>query len=154
MSLYGDPDELDRLAAQLLEHAARARQHAADHARRAQNTRWVSTAADACRARLAADRTDVDRATERLEQAAAALRAHAQQVRHTVVLIARYEREVTDWFAHQLSSLGHGLESAGRTLSRAGAPWLSWPIGPHNLPAPGDRRWLEVGTFLRGQGVL
>jgi hypothetical protein len=32
-------------------------------------------------------------------------------------------------------------------------PWLNWPFTPQSLPPAGDLRWLDVGAFLRGQGV-
>ncbi len=157
---YGDPDGLDRLAARLRERAGEIRRDAAGHQRQGQAAHWVSTAAQAYRERVAADRADADRAAAELEHAADVLRAHAQQVRETIALIERYEREVTSWFEHQARSLAHTVEdavdSAGRAVNRlvADVPWRSWPIGPTNLPVPGDARWLEVGEFMRRQGVL
>jgi hypothetical protein len=72
-------------------------------------------------------------------------------------LIATYEREATAWFEHQARSLADrmvgAVESAGRTMKTV-VDQGTWPIGPHNLPAAGDKRWLEVGEFMRRQGVI
>jgi hypothetical protein len=158
--MYGDPDELDRLARRLSARAAAVRAHADDHVRRGQAAHWMSSSAQAYRDRVARDRVGADRAAVELERAAAALRAHAQQVRETVAMIARYEREATAWFEHRAGSVLHTAENvvdtAGRAVGRliADAPWSTWPIGPDNLPGPGDRRWLDVGRFMRGKGVL
>jgi hypothetical protein len=151
---------LDRIAARLEARAASVRQHAADHQRQGQAARWVSTAAQAYRDRVAEDRAEADRAADAMEHAAAVLRAHAQRVRERIALIARYEADALDWFARQARSLADGVEnvidSAGRVVEQlvAEAPWSTWPIGPQNLPAPGDMKWLEVGSFLRRQGVM
>lgn len=160
MSLYGDPDELDRLAGVLQARATQVRQHAADHVRQGQAVRWVSTAAQAYRDRIARDRADAERAAESLEQAAALLRAHAAQVRETLALIARFEREARAWFEGQARSLAERVEDAVDTAGRivkdlvGKPPWIGWPIGPDNLPGSGDMRWLDVGRFMRGQGVI
>jgi hypothetical protein len=143
--MYGDPDALDRLAGQLRERAGEVRRHADDHVRAGHAARWVSTAAQAYQDRIGQDRRDADRVAAELGRAADALHAHARRVRETLALIARYEREASAWF-----------EAAGRLARKVvpEAPWGTWPIGPHNLPASGDVRWLEVGRFMRGQGVL
>jgi LmbE family N-acetylglucosaminyl deacetylase len=158
--MYGDPDELDRLARRLSVRAADVRRHADDHVRQGQAAHWVSSSAQAYRDRVARDRVAADRVAAELEQAAAALRAHAQQVRETVATIARFEREATEWFEHQSRSVLHRAEGAVDTAGRlvkhlvADAPWSTWPIGPHNLPSPGDMKWLDVGRFMRGKGLL
>ncbi len=160
LRLYGDPDSLDQLANRLTSRAGEIRQHAADHQRQGQAAHGVSAAAQAYRDRVAADRADADRAAAELAHAAELLRAHAQRVRETIALIDRYEREVTSWFEHQARSLAHTVEdvvdSAGRAVKRLveDVPWGTWPVGPGNLPAPGDARWLEVGEFMRRQGAI
>jgi hypothetical protein len=160
LTMYGDPDELDRLAGMLNTRAATVRRDADDHVRRGQSAHWVSSSARAYRDRVARDRVTVDRAAADLDGAAAALRAHAQRVRETVALIARYERQATEWFDRQARSLVDTAEGVADTAGRmvkhlvADPPWSTWPIGPHNLPAPGDLGWLEAGRFLRGKGVL
>jgi uncharacterized protein YukE len=158
--LYGDPDALDRLAGRLRERAGEVRRHADEHVRSGQAARWVSVAAQTYRDRIGQDRQDADRVAAELERAADALCAHAQRVRETLALIARYEREATAWFERQAASLRDAAEdvvdTAGRLVRKVvhEVPWSTWPVGPHNLPAPGDMRWLEVGRFMRERGVL
>jgi hypothetical protein len=160
LPLYGDPDELDRLAGRLRDNATRLRQGAADHQRRGEMSHWVSTAARECRNAIAQDRADVDRAADAIDHAAAVLREHAQQIRHEVALIAKYEREATAWFEHQARSLAgrveDALDSAGHAVKQlfSDPPWRTWPIGPDSLPATGDMKWLEVGDFMRRQGAI
>ncbi|HEX8630166.1 MAG TPA: hypothetical protein VF755_18565 [Catenuloplanes sp.] len=160
MALYGDPDALDRLAGRLRARATEIRQHADDHVRRGHAARWVSASARTYRDRVARDRTDADRAAAELERAAELLRAHAQEVRETLAMIARFEREATAWFERQARGLVDRVEdavdAAGRTVRRliSDPPWSGWPIGPADLPAPGDRKWLDVGRFMQDKGVL
>jgi hypothetical protein len=159
-SFYGDPAELDRLAGQLGRQAAEVRRHAADHVRQGHAASWVSSAAQEYRDRITQDEAEADRTAAELERAAALLRAHADEVREKLAEIARIEQAATAWFEHRARSLmdtaEHVVDSAGRLVRKLvhDAPWSMWPIGPHNLPASGDMRWLEVGGFLRGQDVL
>ena len=152
MTIPGDPDELERLADALVARAGQVRQHAADHQRQGYAARWVSSSADGYRDRVAGDTAACDRAASELEQAAAVLRKHAEQVRHVLALIGEFERAVTDWFTRHAS----WLENAANAVTEAVGlpPWAGWPVGPHNLPGTGDPRWLEVGRFMRGQGVI
>ena len=157
MALYGDPDELDRLAARLRDRAAHIRDEAATHEVRGQAARWVSDAATAYRERLSRDRAEVERQAAEIEHAAALLDEHAENVRQTLAEIARIEREAREWFVATGRSIadraGDVVEAAGRALQR-GLPWRNWPVQPDTLPEAGDMRWLEVGRFMRGQGVL
>ncbi|MGI5238877.1 hypothetical protein [Dactylosporangium sp. CA-139066] len=145
LSLYGDPDELDRLADRLRDRAAECRTCAEDHERQAGATAWHSVAADQCRQRIYEDRLAADQAAADLEHAAQVLRAHAQVVRERLALIARYEREITGWF-----------DRAGSLIRRVASevPWSGWPYSPQNLPPTGDLRWLDVGAFMQRQGVI
>jgi hypothetical protein len=160
LPLYGDPDELDRLAGQLRNKAAQVRQCAADHQRRGEASRWVSTTARACRDAIAADRAAADRTADAIEQAAVVLQKHAQQTRNEVALIAKYERQATAWFEHQARSLAGRVEGVLDSVEQVGKrllsdpPWRTWPIGPDSLPAAGDMKWLEVGDFMRRQGAI
>ncbi|MBO3736881.1 WXG100 family type VII secretion target [Actinoplanes flavus] len=160
MGLYGDPDELDRLAARLREKAARIRDEAATHEARGHAAAWVSDGAAAYRERLSRDRAEVARQAAGIDHAAALLTEHAESVRQIIADIARIERETRQWFVDTGKSLVDRaddlIEAAGRTLRRGltEPPWVDWPFRPDNLPAAGDVRWLEVGRFLRGEGAL
>lgn len=101
------------------------------------------------------------------------LRKHAAQLRETVAVIKNVEGAVTDWFEGTInefnqavknveSAVGATVDSVGRALGLDGnapahqptPPWLRWPYQPGNLPPAGDKAWLDVGDFLRKQGVL
>ena len=106
--MYGDPDALDRLAAGLQQHATAVREHADEHQRLGQAARWVSIAAPAYRDKVAQDKAAAYRAADRIDAAAAALRVHAQEVRETLAMIARFERDATQWFtdtAHKVANM-------------------------------------------------
>jgi uncharacterized protein YukE len=159
--MYGNPDELDRLAKQIDQHADEVRKRGADIVAKAAAMQWKSAAADACRRAIGEDRAKLDAVADRLNTAAAALRKHAQEVREKIAEIGRIEHAVTGWFHDQLTNLqrvGHGVESGVRhvlgTSGSSEAPWASWPHQPGNLPPSGDKAWLDVGSFLRKQGVL
>lgn len=152
--LYGDPDELDRLAHKLRGRADAVRYETEDQVLRASAAQWVSTAAEAYRRQLASRRKDAARAAEELEQAAAALQAHAQEVRDLVARIARIEQDVTEWFSNKARELVDAVGSAIRRIAHGDLPWSGWPYTPQSLPPPGDKGWLDVGAFMRRQGVL
>ena len=164
LSLYGDPDELDRLATELRSDADSVRQQAAAQMNRALTSHWVSVAATTYQDRLA-DRVAVaNAAADSMDEAAAALNAHAQEVREVLARIAAIEEAARRWFGRALDEFQENgivqgaMGIAGRVvdvLDRVlpDPPWLSWPFTPHSLPPAGDLRWLDVGAFLRGQGV-
>jgi hypothetical protein len=106
------------------------------------------------RDRLAGDRAEAARAAEHLEQAAAALQAHAQAVRDLLATIERTEHEVSEWFSSKAKEALSAVGSVVNRVVHGDMPWSGWPYTPHSLPAPGDMRWLEVGQFMRRQGVL
>ncbi|MEU4558758.1 hypothetical protein AB0F72_10220 [Actinoplanes sp. NPDC023936] len=86
MAFYGDPAELDRLAAglrdkaaripdkaaRIRDDAARIRDDAAAYEARGRTARWVSGAATAYQRQLSRDRVDTDRQAAEIEHAAAA----------------------------------------------------------------------------------
>ncbi len=151
---YGDPDELDRLACKLRSRAADVRTHASDQVRRAGSARWVSDAAEAYRNELAGRCRDADRAAAGLERAATALEAHAQEVRERLATISRIEQQVSDWFSRKAHEVKDAVEGLVRKVSDGEPQWSGWPYTPQSLPPTGDKRWLDVGEFMRRQGVL
>jgi hypothetical protein len=115
ITVPGDPDELERLADLLMARAGQVHQRAADHLRQGYTARWMSVSADAYRDRIARDTAGCDRVAAGLEQAAAVLRKHAEQVRHVLALIAEFEHEVTGWFTRH----ANWLENAAGVVSEA-----------------------------------
>ena len=158
--MYGDPDALDKLAAGLKKHATEVREHADEHQRLGQAARWVSTAAQAYRDKVTQDKAAAYQVADRIDAAAAALRAHAQEIRETLAVIARFERAATEWFNETAHKVANTFEDVVDTATGAvkrlfsDPPWKTWPIGPASLPGPGDKQWLDVGAFLQKKGVL
>jgi hypothetical protein len=99
--IYGDPDELDRLAGRLRSRADGVRRITDDHVTRGNAAHWQSVSAQTYRDRLVRDGAEAERVAEHLEQAAAALQAHAQEVRDLVAIIERTEHEVSEWLAEK-----------------------------------------------------
>ncbi|TKJ25725.1 putative T7SS-secreted protein [Blastococcus sp. CCUG 61487] len=116
MGLYGDPDALDALAAELGQRAKRVRAAGEDHRMRGDSARWVSDAASAYRRQLATDCASVDAAADGMEEAAELLRRHADEVRERIAAIARAEQAVRGWLAEQVQRGGELLEDAGDLL--------------------------------------
>lgn len=163
MAFYGDPDELDRLAGQIAAAAAHVREQAGQARTKASTTQWQSTAATAFRGQVERDAAALDRSADELDRAAAVLRAHAATVRARIAEIRAIEHAVTDWFGREIRALENAASQAWHAMTHPGEtirrlipepPWTSWPWTPASLPAPGDKEWLEVGRFMRGQGVL
>lgn len=63
---------------------------------------------------------------------------------------------MTQWFGDQLRTLDRMADGVTDAVSQAAKdpPWSVWQWKPHTLPVPGDKAWLEVGEFLRRQGVF
>jgi uncharacterized protein YukE len=163
MGFYGDPDELDRLAGQITAAATHVREQAGQARNKASTTQWQSTAANAFRSQVDQDAAALERSADQLDQAAAVLRGHAATVRARIAEIRAIEHAVTDWFGREARALENAANNAWHAVTHPGEtirrlipepPWHSWPWGPASLPAPGDKEWLEVGQFMRGQGVL
>ena len=171
MAFYGDPDELDRIAARIEQRATDVRDHGLSMVTQAEAMRWKSIAADRCRETVAGDRTALDKAANGLDEAAAALRRHAQEVRELIAAIKRIAESVVNWFTGAIERFNQAVESfknavkdiaegIGDALGFGGdqpsppkPPWEGWRYGPDNLPPPGDKEWLEVGKFMQAQGV-
>jgi uncharacterized protein YukE len=163
MGFYGDPEELDRLAGQIAAAATHVREQAGQARNKAGSTQWQSISATEFRGQVDRDAAALERSAAELDRAAAALRAHAATVRARIAEIRAIEHAVTDWFGREARALEnaasnawHALTNPGETIRRLipEPPWNNWPWSPASLPASGDMEWLEVGQFMRGQGVL
>jgi hypothetical protein len=170
MSFYGNPDELDRLAVQIGRHAADVRTRGSEMDARARAMQWKSVAADRARETVTGDRRQLDETAQRLDEAATLLRRHAQEVRETIAKIKMFEQAVVSWFHSAVRAFDHAVDEFDNLVSGIARgvvrwvegghpepptpPWQSWPHQPDNLPPPGDKRWLEVGEFMRKRGVI
>ncbi|PPK67828.1 hypothetical protein V5P93_007170 [Actinokineospora auranticolor] len=171
MAFYGDPDELDRLAGQIEQRAEEVRRHGSDMDRQAGAMRWKSIAADRCRETVAGDRKALDGTADRLDEAAAILRGHAQQVRELIAAIKRIAESVVSWFtsaidrfnqavdafnkavSDMVDTVGSALGFGGDAPQAPRPPWEGWKYQPDNLPPAGDKQWLEVGQYMQARGV-
>lgn len=171
MAFYGDPDELDRIAARIEQRAEEIRGHGADIDSRAGAMRWKSIAAERCRETVAGDRRALEKVATRFDEAAAQLRRHAQELRELLAAIKRIAEGVVTWFNGAIDRFNQAVESfknavddvvdsVGSALGFGGdaprpprPPWEGWRYQPDNLPPPGDKEWLKVGEFMRAQGV-
>lgn len=157
MGLYGDPEELDRLAGVLREQAALVRASVVDHRRTAQSAPWMSVSADAYRAVMGKEVGRVETAAEHLDDAADALFRHAEVVRERLAMIARAEEAVRDWLeAHWQSAQRLAAEMAGTLVEFVDPlvrrfvenPWAGLPFDPFALPPTGEAGWLGVHASL------
>jgi uncharacterized protein YukE len=92
MSWYGDPEGLDRLGGRLAESAARVREQAARIRARAAGRRWRGTASDAFAVAVVQETARLDRAAGELDDASAAMHAHAEAVRAEIARLLAVER--------------------------------------------------------------
>jgi hypothetical protein len=109
----GDPDQLDALATRIAAEAETIRDRARLLHRHAAEVRWRSSAADAFRARIERDVTALGGAAAGLDDAAVALRRHADTVR------ARIQ------FLHEAAELARAIpgavvDAAGNVVDAAG----------------------------------
>jgi uncharacterized protein YukE len=109
MSWYGDPDDLDRQAAQLSAAADRVRDCRAVVLRSVGSGRWRGPAADAFRASVLAQLRALDRAAGELDDAAAALHRHADAVRDEIARLLTVERAATGLVRSGLSALAGAM---------------------------------------------
>lgn len=170
MSFYGDPDELDRLAGQIGRHAEDVRTRGSEMEARASAMRWKSVAADRAREVVTGDHRQLEETAQRLDEAAALLRRHAQEVRETIAKITMFEQAIVSWFDSAIKAFGQAVGEFEDLVSGIARgvihwfgggqpepptpPWRDWPHQPETLPPPGDKRWLDVGEFMRKQGVI
>ena len=162
MAWYGEPDVLDAHARRLSADAAgvRARAGALDAA--VAQLSWQGPASQAFRRSVERDADHLHRAARELDEAAAAMRAHAAEVQARLARIRALEQAVSGWFDDQLRSLQAAARAVADAVSDplaavrrvvADPPWTGWAWRPGTLPASGDKAWLEVGDYLRGRGV-
>jgi hypothetical protein len=120
VSWYGDPDDLDRLAARLAADAQHLRDAAADAVRAANTARWVSASARRYREVVAADSHHAREAAFGLDRAADLLRVHADQVREIAATMARLEHAAADWFRRHLGDVSLSRAQADLVPGLAG----------------------------------
>lgn len=138
LGLYGDPDALDAIAAELVQRARQVREAGEDHRAQARAARWVSAAASAYHRQLAVDCAAVDAAAEQMEEAAGLLRRHADEVRERLVAIACAEQAVRGWLSEQVQRGGEFLDDVGDLLGR--------------LPEAGADAWRGLAGQLTSRG--
>lgn len=172
MAFYGDPDELDRIAGQIETRAEEVRTRATEMDAKARAMHWKSIAADRCRELIGEDKRALHGVAERMDEAAAALRRHAQEVRELLAMIKNAMEKITGWFRSAVDTFNRAVEGfkdavkdiadgIGDALGFGGGdapkppqpPWQGWKWGPDNLPPEDDKAWLEVDEYLRQQGV-
>lgn len=105
MDWYGDPEALETSARGLAADADGVRDRARAVVRLAAATAWQGEAADAFRRAVEQDAATMARAAGELDEAAAALRAHAAQVRERLAQLRALEDAVTGWIGDRLEAL-------------------------------------------------
>ena len=140
MGVYGDPEALDALAAELDQRAREVRVAGEEHRAEGARTHWVSDAASAYRRQQRADCADVDAAADAMERAADLLRRHADEVRERIAAIARAEQAVRAWLSEQAARGGEALEDVGEFLG--------------DLPEAGADAWRSLSGQLGRLGFL
>ncbi|KJK51677.1 hypothetical protein UK23_06040 [Lentzea aerocolonigenes] len=170
--MYGNPDELDRIAAEIEKRADGVRDRAKKLDDDARKMEWHSVAAERCRETVGGDMRQLEKAADGLAEAAALLRRHAQEVRELIAMIKNVSEAVVGWFASAIDRFERALDAfnqAARDFANGVAdvlgfggsqppsppqpPWTGRKWGPDNLPPAGDKAWLEAGEYLRAQGV-
>lgn len=137
--MYGDPDGLDALAAEIAQRARDVYAAGAEHQREAERARWVSDAAAAYRRQVARDCADVHAAAEAMEQAAVLLRRHADELRQRLAEIARAEQAVRAWLSEQAARGDERFDDVAGLLGR--------------LPEAGADAWRQASGRLSRLGL-
>jgi uncharacterized protein YukE len=170
--MYGNPDELDRIAGEIEKRAEGVRGRAKEMDDKARGMVWQSVAAERCRETVGADKRQLEKAADGLTEAAASLRRHAQEVRELIAMVKRISEAVVGWFTSAIDRFNRAIDAfnqavrdfangvadvlgfgGGQPPQPPQPPWTGWKWGPDNLPPAGDKAWLEAGEYLRGQGV-
>lgn len=151
--MYGDPKRLYALAAEIERREDDLRHRLAVLRDTMHRTEWASVAAVKHRARLGEDLEAIAQCADRLSNAAAELRAHADTVAARLAAIAEAERKVRDWFERAAGSL---KADVANVIDRVGdafdaiTPWDGWPWQPDNLPPTGHVAWLDAARLVGG----
>ena len=117
MSLLPDPAELYATADHIGRHADALRARAAQLASAAANARWESTAARAFRAKVDALGHDMNRAANRIDDAAESLRRHAGRIEAELAL-QRAVVHGAERLARDAGRLGHRAVHDAQTVAR------------------------------------
>lgn len=149
--MYGNPEELDRLAAALHTQAEGVRDQVRARLAQSEGATWRSAAADAWQERVRQETRQGLATADRMDEAAAALAAHAERCREVLAEIAAVEERVRGWFTDRWRD----LQGAGREVAEgADAAVRDLGRGLSQLPPSGDVRWLEVPGLLSRGGPL
>lgn len=140
MSVLGNPDQIEALAARLERDAAHLDDIGNDLVRRLDQAWWRCAKADRYRNEMRARRADAGRRAEDFRAIAADLRRHAQSVRQTMTRINGLERNIRNWMRQAAAN------------PNAKPPWEQWGIRIR-LPASGDPAWLDLQRTLARFGV-
>lgn len=90
---------------------------------------WKSVAADLAREMVTGDRRKLDETAQRLDEAAALLRRHAQEVRETIAKIKMFEQTVVSWFESTVKAFNQEVDKCEQLPQR---------FAGSNLSIPGD----------------
>lgn len=159
--MYGDTAVIRRLAGRLDERAEELRRTATRLGAAAEGAHWWSVSAEAMRARVEERAALLERLASDYEEAAVALRHHADEVDEIKALIARIEREVSSLIEgaiDRLRAAGHalvkGVEDGVKAVGRLVGIGDDEP-DPHDVrlagftpPPPGDKAWLDAPDEL------
>ena len=144
VAAVSDVDELRDLALQVHGLSADAAAAAAQM-RAAQCVKFVSDAADRYRADLRHHAHSADNAAKELEDAARALRHHADEVEHRLAQIRRFEHFFGGLLADARHEAGKVAGGAVHALSDTASHVLDIA---GRAPAPGSPDWLDFGRRL------
>jgi len=161
--MFGDMHELALRSTELRSLATRSRADAARLVAKV-DTLWVSTAASAYSARLAAHATDFRSAAAQLDEAAAAIDAHIAAVEEARKQIADAER----WVTERWDDAQHLVRNVVQTVEGAAAGVFEF-FGQkvpavlvdqakeitqtvRSLPTSGSPEWLDLASTFKNRG--
>lgn len=158
--MYGDTGVIRRQADRMDERAADLRGHGRRLVAAAEASGWVSLSGDRMKARVAERRAELEATAVAYEEAAAALRHHAQEVDDLKALIASIEHQVRGLVAGAVSRLRDAAADlvdgvAGVVDGLRGAIGIGdepsvadQRLASYAPPPSGDKAWLEVPDQL------